>query len=81
MGFDRQTDWRFLDFDFEIKIVEKDNKPKNNRNKIIYSKAEQYLGIKPVYSQLENNRLVLYRCHCGSDYCSVISCTLDITEH
>ncbi|HBC6053109.1 hypothetical protein [Proteus mirabilis] len=22
-----------------------------------------------------------YRCHCGSDYCSVISCDLDITDH
>lgn len=81
LGFDRQTDWRFLDFDFDIFIVDKDSFPNYDRNKIIYSKVEQCLGIKPIYTQLGNNRLVLYRCHCGSDYCSVISCHLEITEH
>lgn len=81
LGFDRQTDWRFLDFDFDIIVVDKTRFPNYDRNKIIRNKIEQYLGIKPIYTQLDTNRLVLYRCHCGSDYCSVISCDLDITDH
>lgn len=80
LGFDKQTDWRFLDFDFDIIVVDKARFPNYDRHKIIHSKAEQYLGIKPIYTQLDNNRLVLYRCHCGSDYCSVISCDLEITD-
>ena len=80
LGFDKQTDLRFSDFDLDIITVDKIRFPHYDRYKIIRSKIEQYLGIKPIYTQLENNRLVLYRCHCGSDYCSVISCDLEITD-
>ncbi|MEQ5393623.1 hypothetical protein ABN236_16275 [Proteus sp. fly-1013] len=81
LGFDKQTDLRFSDFDLDLFAVDKARFPNYDRHKIIHSKIEQYLGNKPVYTQLDNNRLVLYRCHCGCDYCSVISCDLEITEN
>ncbi|WP_232799159.1 hypothetical protein [Proteus vulgaris] len=80
LGFDKQTDLRFSDFDLDLVVVDKVRFPNYDRHKIIRSKIEQFLGIKPIYTQLDNNRLVLYRCHCGCDYCSVISCELDITK-
>lgn len=80
LGFEKQTDLRFSDFDLDFFVVDKARFPNYDRDKIIRSKIERYLGNKPVYTQLDNNRLVLYRCHCGSDYCSVISCDLEITE-
>ncbi|CRL62877.1 hypothetical protein [Proteus vulgaris] len=80
LGFDKQTDLRFSDFDLDFIVVDKACFPNYDRHKIICSKIEQFLGTKPVYTQLDNNRLVLYRCHCGCDYCSVIYCDLDITK-
>lgn len=80
LGFEKQTDLGFSDFDLDFFVVDKARFPNYDRHKIIRSKIEQYLGNKPVYTQLDNNRLVLYRCHCGSDYCSVIACDLEITE-
>lgn len=35
---------------------------------------EAFLGLTPADNQLGSGRLVLYRCHCGSDYCGVVSC-------
>jgi hypothetical protein len=34
------------------------------------------LGEAEPSNQLGTKRLVLYRCHCGSDYCGVISCEI-----
>lgn len=31
-------------------------------------------------NHLNNGRFVLYRCHCGCDYCGVISCKITRTE-
>lgn len=36
-----------------------------------------FLGREPSYNQNGSGRHVLYRCHCGSDYCGVISCVLE----
>jgi hypothetical protein len=33
-------------------------------------------GLVPAENQLGSARFVLYRCHCGSDYCGVISCEI-----
>src|SRR5262249_19767809 len=33
----------------------------------------QLLGLSPSYNQFGTGRFVLYRCHCGCDYCGVIS--------
>lgn len=38
------------------------------------------LGREPAENQLGSGRLVLYRCHCGSDYCGVISCRLSVED-
>jgi|GEM_PF-1263431 len=35
-----------------------------------------HLGLEPADNQNESGRLVLYRCHCGCDYCGVVSCEL-----
>ncbi|UNM97051.1 hypothetical protein MMG00_04145 [Ignatzschineria rhizosphaerae] len=80
LGFDKQTDLRFSDFDLDLFVVDKTRFPHYDRHQVVFSKIAQYLGNKPVYTQLDNNRLILYRCHCGCDYCSVISCDLEITK-
>ncbi len=36
-----------------------------------------FLGREPSCNQNGSGRHVLYRCHCGSDYCGVISCVLE----
>ena len=36
-----------------------------------------FLGLQPAHNQFGSGRLVLYRCHCGNDYCGVISCALE----
>lgn len=36
----------------------------------------EFLGDVPATNQLGSGRLVLYGCHCGCDYCGVISCRL-----
>ncbi|KRA77235.1 hypothetical protein ASD78_06515 [Lysobacter sp. Root667] len=38
---------------------------------------DAFLGRIPAPNQFGSGRLVLYRCHCGSDYCGVISCRLE----
>lgn len=80
LGFDKQTDLRFSDFDLDLFVVDKMRFPHYDRHQVVFSKIAQYLGNKPVYTQLDNNRLILYRCHCGCDYCSVISCDLEMTK-
>ncbi|MCG7532044.1 hypothetical protein MHM98_11925 [Psychrobium sp. MM17-31] len=37
-------------------------------------------GLELPNNQLNNGRFVLYRCHCGCDYCGVISCKIIRTE-
>lgn len=37
---------------------------------------DAFLGRIAAPNQFGSGRLVLYRCHCGSDYCGVISCRL-----
>ncbi len=37
-------------------------------------------GLESPNNQLNNGRFVLYRCHCGCDYCGVISCKISRTE-
>jgi hypothetical protein len=40
-------------------------------------RAEELLGRRPASNQYGSGRLVLYRCHCGCDYCGVVSCWLE----
>jgi hypothetical protein len=38
--------------------------------------VRELLGEVEPSNQFSTKRLVLYRCHCGSDYCGVISCEI-----
>lgn len=80
LGFDRQSDLRFSDFDLDLFAVDQQRFPNYDRQRMVRNKVAQFTGEQPIVTQLENNRLVLYRCHCGSDYCSVISCALETTN-
>ncbi len=40
-----------------------------------------FLGKEKPNNQFGTDRLVLYRCHCGSDYCGVISCEVKKNDH
>ena len=37
----------------------------------------QLRGLAPSFNQFGTNRFVLYRCHCGDDYCGIISCKIE----
>lgn len=43
---------------------------------VIRSAIAQYTGQAAPCNQFGSPRIVLYRCHCGSDYCGVISFSL-----
>ncbi|MCU0492988.1 MAG: hypothetical protein MUD01_15465 [Chloroflexaceae bacterium] len=36
--------------------------------------VQELLGLQPPQNQFGTNRLVLFGCHCGSDYCGIVSC-------
>src|SRR5215470_14894235 len=42
---------------------------------------QELVGAKPARNQLGTNRLVLFRCHCGCDYCGVITCEIAADEN
>jgi hypothetical protein len=35
---------------------------------------QELVGARPARNQWGTNRLVLFRCHCGCDYCGIVSC-------
>lgn len=41
---------------------------------------QQLRGLDLATNQFGTERFVLYRCHCGSDYCGVISCRIERDE-
>jgi len=63
--------------DFDLDIIEKNEA----RNKINNNAIDTYLGNKKPMNQFGTDRQVLYRCHCGSDYCGCITTELIVTEH
>lgn len=42
------------------------------------NQLQGFLGLCVPFNQFGSGRFVLYRCHCGSDYCGVISCELNV---
>lgn len=42
--------------------------------------VEAFLRRAEAHNQFGSGRLVLYRCHCGCDYCGVISCHLKVGD-
>ncbi|MEN7547355.1 hypothetical protein AAG747_05525 [Rapidithrix thailandica] len=71
-------DLAFCDFDLDLVEVDKSKFPNYNRTKINKKAASRFLGNdQPPFNQFETNRIVLYRCHCGVDYCGIISFLLE----
>ncbi|WP_378174045.1 hypothetical protein [Aquimarina sp. SS2-1] len=69
-------DLAYCDFDLDILEMDTDKFPKYDRAKVNKNAVAQFLGINQPSNQFDTTRIVLYRCHCGSDYCGVISCNL-----
>ncbi|MFT0213629.1 hypothetical protein VQ643_13640 [Pseudomonas sp. F1_0610] len=80
LNIDHCEDMRFSNFDLDIFPVDKQRFPDYNHKAVIINTIAQFLGQAPIFTQFGSNRLVIYRCHCGSDYCGVISCDLLITQ-
>ncbi len=74
-------DLAFCDFDLDSFEVDKSKFPNYDRTKINQRAISRFLGnAQPPFNQFETNRIVLYRCHCGVDYCGIISFLLDKEE-
>jgi|GEM_PF-2467316 len=80
LGINRISDMRFCDFDLDIFETDKERFPDYDRKKIIRQKINEFTGINQPFNQFGSGRLVLYRCHCGCDYCGVISFKVEINE-
>jgi len=76
LGIDRNS-LAFIDNDINSFYYKKKQQSKS----IVKDYIEQCIGKKNPFNQFNSNRLVLYRCHCGCDYCGVISCRLNIKEN
>jgi len=70
LGINR-GDMAYIDDDFTTPKI---------RTSIIQHAIGQYIGLGRAYNQFNSSRLVLYRCHCGSDYCGVVSFGLAIDD-
>ncbi len=73
-------DMMYSSFDLDIFYVDKIKFPYHNTKEIIDTKVSVFLGYKEPENQFGTNRIPLYRCHCGSDYCGVISFLLEKKE-
>lgn len=71
-------DLRYCDFDLDIIDAENTENTTYNRKQINKQAVSSFLGKRNPINQLGTDRVVLYRCHCGSDYCGVISFSLQI---
>lgn len=65
--------------DFDLDIIETVNEkfPDYDRRKNNRNASSWFLGNDEPMNQFGSNRIVLYRCHCGCDYCGVISFVLE----
>ncbi len=76
-------DLSFSDFDLDIPFIDQSKFPDYNpkeRIEFINQKVLEFTGKKKPQNQLNTNSIVLYRCHCGCDYCGIISFELSINE-
>lgn len=80
LGFDRLENMEFSNFDLDNFTVDKEKFPNYNRKEIINRSVNGFLGLETPFNQFGTERLVLYRCHCGCDYCGVISCKINLDE-
>ena len=64
----------------DLDCFEADSENQSHNIDIIKSFVAACLGRKELDNQFGTNRIVLYRCHCGCDYCGVISLVLKIDD-
>ncbi|MFH6992020.1 hypothetical protein [Flavobacterium sp. FlaQc-48] len=77
LNIDRLQDLRFSYFDLDLIEIDKLKFPQYDVLKFKKRAINIYLCNEKPNNQFETDRIVLYRCHCGSDYCGVISCEID----
>lgn len=66
----------YCDFDFDILKATNHNRKVINKNSVA-----RFLGDIEPENQFGTNRVVLYRCHCGCDYCGVVSFELEVQDN
>jgi len=77
LGIDR-LDMAYYSFDLDYYEVDKERFPNYDRKKVVKNAVSCFLGNNKPMNQFGTNRIVLYRCHCGCDYCGVISFVLHV---
>lgn len=73
-------DMGFSRFDLDYFAVDKAQFPDYDLMGIIDRAVQGFLGEAPSFTQFSSQRAILYGCHCGSDYCGVISCEVILTD-
>lgn len=81
LGINRLTDKRFCDFDLDIFNSDKLKFPDYDRKSIIRKKINEFTSIEKPFNQFQTDRIVLYRCHCGCDYCGIISFEIEFSDN
>ena len=80
LGINRLTDMRFCNFDLDIFNSDKVKFPDYDRKEIVRKKINEFTGIEKPFNQFQTDRIVLYRCHCGCDYCGIISFEIEFSD-
>ncbi|MGL4668623.1 MAG: hypothetical protein ACRCWR_11940 [Saezia sp.] len=70
---EREENWCYSGFDLDFIEVDKIRFPHYNRIQVIQNAVGAFCGTQSPSNQFGTDRVVLYRCHCGCDYCGVIS--------
>lgn len=81
LGINRLTDLRFCEFDLDIFNSDKLKLADYDRKTVIRNKINEFIGVEKPVNQFQTERIVLYRCHCGCDYCGIISFELELNNH
>lgn len=74
-------DLAYSNFDLDTLVIDKDKFPHYNRSIINKTAVSNFLGETKPMNQFRTNRIVIYRCHCGSDFCGVISFELLVKKN
>lgn len=80
LGINRLTDTRFCEFDLDIFKSDKSKFPDYDRKTVIRNKINEFIGKEKAFNQFQTERIVLYRCHCGCDYCGIISFEIEFND-
>lgn len=75
-----KRDLQFADTAFNMLFPLPENGISVQTQASIEESIKQFVGEIAPMNQFNSQRLVLYRCHCGSDYCGIISCAVHFTD-